>query len=182
MLSFRHISKANMTPLVLQCSQTAQWRKCSCTLHVSHTLLSRKPKPIIHIEFCLGKLASTLENKQPETRKLHLYGGETLMSCGVMAVLPCRHIAKASLLSGALHGNKWFSIFPDSKQNGSMKCATPWEMKHCTFIKGGNINHATVEMFLPGELFSRDLALSRNFSWLLYSDEFSYPTGNHDQL
>lgn len=113
-----NISKDGTSSATMQSNSTV--RECSCTVHAS----CGKAKAITHIEFCLGKLGSTLENKQPETRKLHLYGRETLMSCRVMAALPCRHIAKASFLSRALHGSKWFSIFPNSRQNGSLKCAT----------------------------------------------------------
>lgn len=75
MLTFRHIfniSKRGTSSVTVQSNSVE--KKCSCALHVSCTPLCRKPKPIIHIEFCLGKLGSTLENKQPETWKLHLYG------------------------------------------------------------------------------------------------------------
>lgn len=91
------------------------------SVHMPYIHLLEKAEPIIYIEFCLGKLGSTLENKQPETRKLHLYGRETLMSCSMMAALPCRHIAKASSLSRALHGSKWFSIILDCRQNSSFE-------------------------------------------------------------
>lgn len=41
-----------------------------CALHVPCTPLYKKlkHKAYIHIEFCLGKLGSTLENKQPEEK------------------------------------------------------------------------------------------------------------------
>lgn len=45
-------------------------------------------KPIIHVEICLGKLGSTLENKQPETGELYWCFRAMLMSCRLMEALP----------------------------------------------------------------------------------------------
>lgn len=66
--------------------------------------------------------------------KATLVWHQTLMSCELMEALPCRHIAEASFLSRVLHSSKWFSIFPDSRQNGSLKWATLPEMKQCAYI------------------------------------------------
>lgn len=126
----------NMAPLVLQRSQTARRGNGCRSVHASCTPQSEKAKPIIHVWFCLGKLGATLENKQPETRALHLSGSKALMSCRVMAALPCRHTAKASPLNGVVHEGKWVSISLDVLQNGPLKCTTPSETRHCTYTLG----------------------------------------------
>lgn len=71
-------------------------RKRGCALDAPCTPLRRNT--LIHIEFCLGKLGSTLENKPPATWKLHVCGGETPVSCRLMEARPCRQKAKASFL------------------------------------------------------------------------------------
>lgn len=67
-------------------SQTGERRNAA--LHMLRAPLYARAKPIIHVEICLGKLGSTLENKQPETGELHWCFRATLMSCRLMEALP----------------------------------------------------------------------------------------------
>lgn len=60
----------------------------NAALHMLRAPLYARAKPIIHVEICLGKLGSTLENKQPETGELHWCFRATLMSCRLMEALP----------------------------------------------------------------------------------------------
>lgn len=68
-------------------SQTGEGRNAA--VHMSRVPLYAGAKPIIHVEICLGKLGSTLENKQPETGELHWGFRATLMCCRLMEALPC---------------------------------------------------------------------------------------------
>lgn len=93
-------------------SQTGEGR--NAVVHMLRAPLCAGAKPIIHVEICLGKLGSTLENKQPETGELHWCFRATLMSCRLMEA--CRHTAKASFFFFScriLHSSQLFSICPD---------------------------------------------------------------------
>lgn len=67
---------------------TVRQEKEEMQLHMSRVPLYAGAKPIIHVEICLGKLGSTLENKQPETGELHWCFRATLMCCRLMEALP----------------------------------------------------------------------------------------------
>lgn len=105
----------------------------SAIVHGLRAPLYARAKPIIHVEICLGKLGSTLKNKQPETGDLHWCFRATLMSRRLMEALPRRHIAKASLF--LQHITLHSIVFNLSWQNGFLKRPTRPETWHfCSWL------------------------------------------------
>ena len=97
-------------------SQTGEEKTQPCTCR--ERPLYAGAKPIIHVEICLGKLGSTLENKQPETRELCWCFRALLMSCRLMEALHADILQRQAFFFSVQDITPLSIVFILSWQNG----------------------------------------------------------------